>query len=104
MVRGFFMYCKAWFEPCRRPATPPTSAAIREMHAIFCYPAFHGYDYRQAYNYRPLFEYPWQAGMNEPLPLEATTSERSLVGKSYVPEPGPAEVVPVLPTPDRSIP
>ena len=25
-----------------------------------------------AYNYRPLFEYPWQADMHEPLPLEVS--------------------------------
>ena len=35
----------------------------RHMHR---YPAFHGYYYRQAYNYRRLFDYPWHATPHEP--------------------------------------
>lgn len=35
----------------------------RHMHR---YPAFHGYYYRQAYNYRHLFDYPWHATPYEP--------------------------------------
>ena len=35
----------------------------RHMHR---YPAFHGYYYRQAYNYRHLFDYPWHATPHEP--------------------------------------
>jgi hypothetical protein len=30
------------------------------------YPAFHGYYYRAAYNYRHYFDYPWHAGLHEP--------------------------------------
>jgi hypothetical protein len=61
----------------------------RDIHR---YPAFHGYYYRQAYNYRPLFEYPWQAGLHEPLPLELN-SERSLLGRPINTEQRPAETI-----------
>ena len=30
------------------------------------YPAFHGYYYRQTYNYRQLFDYPWHATPHGP--------------------------------------
>jgi hypothetical protein len=33
------------------------------------YPAFHGYYYRSAYNYRHYFDYPWHAATHEPTPL-----------------------------------
>ena len=35
----------------------------RFMHR---YPAFHGYYYRNPYNYRALFDYPWHAELHEP--------------------------------------
>jgi len=35
----------------------------RHMHR---YPAFHGYYYRQAYNYRHVFDYPWHAAPHNP--------------------------------------
>jgi hypothetical protein len=31
------------------------------------YPAFHGTYYRNPYNYRQLFDYPWSAGTHEPV-------------------------------------
>jgi hypothetical protein len=37
--------------------------STRFMHR---YPAFHGTYYRQAYNYRNYFDYPWHAGLHEP--------------------------------------
>lgn len=37
--------------------------STRFMHR---YPAFHGNYYRQAYNYRHYFDYPWHAGLHEP--------------------------------------
>jgi hypothetical protein len=30
------------------------------------YPAFHGYYYRQPYNYRHVFDYPWHATPHKP--------------------------------------
>ncbi|MEX2174320.1 MAG: hypothetical protein WD872_08160 [Pirellulaceae bacterium] len=38
-------------------------AGTRFMHR---YPAFHGTYYRNAYNYRTYFDYPWHAGLQEP--------------------------------------
>ena len=38
----------------------------RGMHR---YPAFHGSFYRRPYNYRNVFDYPWQADLHEPIPL-----------------------------------
>ena len=37
--------------------------STRFMHR---YPAFHGNYYREAYNYRNYFDYPWHAGLHEP--------------------------------------
>jgi hypothetical protein len=37
--------------------------STRYMHR---YPAFAGYYYRKAYNYRTYFDYPWHAGLHEP--------------------------------------
>src|SRR5438067_10340570 len=37
--------------------------STRFMHR---YPAFNGYYYRSAYNYRNYFDYPWHAGLHEP--------------------------------------
>jgi hypothetical protein len=47
------------------------------------YPAFHGSYYRQAYNYRNYFDYPWHAGLHEP------TSQRSYGVTGDTGEPAP---------------
>jgi hypothetical protein len=44
----------------------------RFMHR---YPAFHGYYWRQPYNYRNVFDYPWHAGLHEPTSLYAYNVE-----------------------------
>jgi len=44
----------------------------RYMHR---YPAFHGYYWRQPYNYRNVFDYPWHAGLHEPTSLFAYNVE-----------------------------
>ncbi len=44
----------------------------RYMHR---YPAFHGYYWRQPYNYRNVFDYPWHAGLHEPTSLYAYNVE-----------------------------
>ena len=79
LICGFLMYCRAWWQPMPQTCYGPHYGCYpgnnRDIHR---YPAFHGNYYRQAYNYRPLFEYPWQARMQEPLPLELS-SERSMV-------------------------
>ena len=103
LICGFFKYCGAWFRPMPQTCYTPHYGCYpgngRDIHR---YPAFHGYYYRQAYNYRPLFEYPWQAGMHEPLPLEIS-SARSLAGKTSESEAGP-EVIEKPASPSRSNP
>ena len=74
LVRGFFMYCCAWFQPMPQTCYTPHYGCYPGNGRDFRRPtAFHGYYYRQAYNYRPLFEYPWQAGTHEPLPFEVSS-------------------------------
>lgn len=95
LIRGFFTYCKAWFEPMPQTCyTPHFGCYPGNGRDIYRPTAFHGYYYRQAYNYRPLYEYPWQAGMHEPLPFELS-SERSMAGGPQLaqPQPQPAEVI-----------
>ena len=94
LVHGFFNYCRAWFEPMPQTCYSPHYGCYPgNGRDIYRYPAYHGNYYRQAYNYRPLFEYPWQADMYEPLPLEIS-SDRSLAdnprGRQ---QPGRAEVI-----------
>ena len=93
LIRGFFMYCAAWFQPMPQTCYSPHYGCYpgngRDIHR---YPAFHGYYYRQAYNYRPLFEYPWQAGMHEPLPLE-NASQRLMTGGPQSLQPQPLEEI-----------
>ncbi len=72
----------------------------RFMHR---YPAFHGTYYRQAYNYRTLFDYPWHASLHEPTSLFSygasaeTVDEyhhRSAAPESTVEEVPPTEYLP----------
>ncbi|MCS7303950.1 MAG: hypothetical protein NZ602_02420 [Thermoguttaceae bacterium] len=57
-----------WFGPmpqtCYQPRFGCYPGNARDIHR---YPAFHGYYYRQPYNYRHYFEYPWHAQPHEPL-------------------------------------
>jgi hypothetical protein len=46
----------------------------RFMHR---YPAFHGYYYRNPYNYRTLFDYPWHAELHEPTSMFSYNFEES---------------------------
>ena len=56
-----------WFGPmpqtCYQPRFGCYSGSSRTIHR---YPAFHGYYYRQPYNYRHYFDYPWHAAPHEP--------------------------------------
>lgn len=57
-----------WFGPmpqtCYQPRFGCYPGNARDIHR---YPAFHGYYYRQPYNYRHYFEYPWHALPHEPV-------------------------------------
>lgn len=93
LIRGFFMYCQAWFQPMPQTCyTPHYGCYPGNGRDIYRTSAFHGYYYRQAYNYRPLFEYPWQADMHEPLPFELSM-QRSTPGRPQPPQPQGAEVI-----------
>lgn len=93
LVREFFQYCRAWFQPMPQTCYSPHFGCYPgNGRDIYRYPAFHGYYYRQAYNYRPLFEYPWQACLHEPLPLELP-AERTPVSGPHLPQPPHAEVI-----------
>ena len=48
----------------------------RYMHR---YPAFHGWHFRQPYNYRQVFDYPWHAALHEPTSLFAHGVEEQQV-------------------------
>jgi hypothetical protein len=73
------------------------------------YPAFHGYYYRQPYNYRHYFDYPWHAQPHEPMGY--FTYQRSpAVDDQLIPvpddvpappvmEPQPAPAAPAAPAP-----
>jgi hypothetical protein len=63
--------------------------STRFMHR---YPAFHGNYYREAYNYRNYFDYPWHAGLHEP------TSHFSY----HVPGEAPAAAAPPQPVPSAA--
>ncbi|MEI8375714.1 MAG: hypothetical protein WCJ35_23070 [Planctomycetota bacterium] len=93
LLDGFAKYCLAWWQPMPQTCyTPHFGCYPGNGRDIYRPTAFRGNYYRHAYNYRPLFEYPWQAGMHEPLPLELS-SERSMGGNPRGPQPQRAEVI-----------
>ncbi len=98
--QAFFKYCGAWFQPMPQTCYGPHFGCYpgnnRDIHR---YPAFHGYYYRQAYNYRPLYEYPWQADPHEPLPLEINNNEQPSAVQWQ-----PKERVEVIGKPSASLP
>ena len=51
-------------QTCYAPRFGCYSGNNRHMHR---YPAFHGYYYREPYNYRRSFDYPWRATPHEPM-------------------------------------
>jgi len=105
-----------WFGPmpqtCYQPRFGCYPGNARDIHR---YPAFHGYYYRQPYNYRHYFEYPWHAQPHEPLGYFAYPQ----IGESLQEKAAPIEAPPVpagpaqskspssaqwLPTPPRPLP
>lgn len=89
-----------WFGPmpqtCYQPRFGCYPGNPRTIHR---YPAFHGYYYRNPYNYRHLFEYPWHAQPNEPRDFQTVAGE--VLTEDIVPE-RPAEV-PLAPQPDPTL-
>ena len=82
----------AWGRPMPQTCYAPRFGCYpgnnRHMHR---YPAFHGTYYRRGYNYRTLFDYPWQAGLHEPTSLFSYGVWDETVREF---EGSPAEIVP----------
>jgi hypothetical protein len=74
-------------------------ASTRFMHR---YPAFHGYYYRSAYNYRNYFDYPWHAGLHEPTSHFSYNVPGAAPGESVVPPAPVPEPAAKAPRPIRS--
>jgi hypothetical protein len=66
------------------------------------YPAFHGYYYRSAYNYRHYFDYPWHAGLHEPTSHFSYNVPGAPAGESIVPPAPTPEPAAEAPRPIRS--
>jgi len=61
-----------WFKPMPQTCYSPTYGCYPgNGRDIQRYPAFHGTYYRRAYNYRQLYEWPWQAEPHEPIAYSA---------------------------------
>ncbi len=56
--------CGPMPQTCYSPHFGCYPGSSRTIHR---YPAFHGYYYRQPYNYRHLFDYPWHATPHQPV-------------------------------------
>ena len=56
----------AWLGPMPQSCYNPSFGCYANTRYMHRYPAFHGYYYREAYNYRHYFDYPWHAGLPEP--------------------------------------
>lgn len=68
VLRGLASWSWDWWGPMPQTCYAPRFGCYpgnnRHMHR---YPAFHGYYYREPYNYRHYFDYPWHAQPHEPL-------------------------------------
>jgi len=100
----------AWFGPMPQTCYAPRFGCYpgnnRHMHR---YPAFHGYYYRQPYNYRHLFDYPWHAAPHKPQGYSAFPCQQTAGNAIYAPQgrpgtaAGPLQPVPSSPAmPDPS--
>lgn len=91
-----------WFGPMPQTCYAPRFGCYpgndRHMHR---YPAFHGYYYRQPYNYRHAFDYPWHAQPHEPVGYFTYQKDPS-VDESLTPV--PAEGTPPAAVEPKSVP
>ena len=69
-------------QTCYNPRHGCYSGNNRFMHR---YPAFHGYYYRNPYNYRHLFDYPWHAELHEPTSMFSYNFEEESTTSSSTP-------------------
>lgn len=96
--RSFVDYVHVWFYPMPQTCYSPRYGCYPgNGRDIQRYPPFHGTYYRRAYNYRTLYEYPWQAEPHQPLPL-AVNQEN---GADRLPAGEPSGIVPEIIPPGR---
>jgi hypothetical protein len=78
-----------WLGPMPQSCYNPSFGCYANTRFMHRYPAFHGYYYRNAYNYRHYFDYPWHAGLHEPTSHFSYNVPGAAQGESVVP-PAPA--------------
>jgi len=66
LCQGLLGQKHAWMGPMPQSCYNPSFGCYANTRHMHRYPAFHGYYYREAYNYRHYFDYPWHAGLHEP--------------------------------------
>jgi len=111
--RNFAAGCRGWtlllgyLAACCGPI-PQTCCAPRfgccpgNDRCMYCYPAFHGSSYCQAYNYRRQFDYPWHTAAHAPRAFFTSQGHRPPTVE-VVPTPYPdPESVPLAPLPPAS--
>jgi hypothetical protein len=92
-VGAGFNYVWDWFGPMPQTCYSPRFGCYPgNERYIQRYPAFHGYYYRQPYNYTHYFDYPWHAQPHEPVGY-FTYQKSPAADGSPVPAP------PAVPTP-----
>jgi hypothetical protein len=78
-LHSFIDYVHVWFYPMPQTCYSPRYGCYPgNGRDIQRYPPFHGTYYRRAYNYRTLYEYPWQTEPHQPLPL-AVNQENGVI-------------------------
>jgi len=100
-------YLCDWFGPMPQTCYSPRFGCYPgNGRDIQRYPAFHGYYYREPYNYRHYFDYPWHASPRDPMGYFGCQSEAPgevmvtpTADPAIAPAPTPAPAVPPPPIP-----
>jgi hypothetical protein len=91
-----------WLDPTPQSCYNPSYGCYASTRFMHRYPAFHGYYYREAYNYRHYFDYPWHAGLHEPTSHFSYNVPGAPAGESIVPPAPQPESAAEAPRPIRS--
>jgi hypothetical protein len=91
-----------WFGAMPQSCYNPSYGCYASTRFMHRYPAFHGYYYREAYNYRHYFDYPWHAGLHEPTSHFSYNVPGAPAGESVVPPAPQREPAAEAPRPIRS--
>ncbi|MCI0359412.1 MAG: hypothetical protein L0211_13120 [Planctomycetaceae bacterium] len=98
---GHHKHCD-WLGPMPQSCYNPSFGCYASTRFMHRYPAFHGYYYRSAYNYRHYFDYPWHAGLHEPTSHFSYNTPSAAAGEPIVPPPPAPEPAAEAPRPIRS--